>query len=156
MEFNNESALLQEIYQGAVMGAESIRMLLPKVENPRFRSDLQTQHRQYQQTAAQAEGQLKALGRCPKELDSCQQAMLWTSVMGQTLCNKETSHLAEMMIQGSNMGIINLTKVLNGYTPADPQADPAGQDAQNQARDLAQSTIQAEENNINRLKTYLQ
>lgn len=156
MEFNNETALLQEIYQGAVMGTEAIRLLLPKVENPRFRSDLQTQNGQYQQTATQAEEQLKALGSCPKEPDSCQRSMLWASVQGQTVCNKETSHLAELMIQGSNMGIINLTKVLNSYTPVDPQADPAGQQAQQQAKDLAQATIQMEEDNINRLKTYLQ
>lgn len=156
MEFNNENALLQEIYQGAVMGTESIQLLLPKVQNPRFRSDLQTQTNQYQQTASQAEEQLKALGCCPKEPDSCKRSMLWASVQGQTLCNKETSHLAELMIQGSNMGIISLTKVLNSYTPADPQTDPAGQQVQQQARDLAQATIQMEEDNINRLKTYLQ
>ena len=39
MEFNNEYELLQEIYRGAKMGAESIRLLLPKVDNARFRSD---------------------------------------------------------------------------------------------------------------------
>lgn len=157
MEFNNETALLQEVYQGAVMGAESIRMLLPKVNNARFRSDLQTQHRQYQQTAAQAEEQLKALGRCPTELNNCQRSMLWAGVQGKTLCNKDTSHLAELMIEGSNMGIISLTRVLNSYPmPADPQSDPATQQSRQQAKDLAQSTIQAEENNIERLKTYLQ
>ena len=42
MEFNNEYELLQEIYRGARMGEESIRLLLPKVDNARFRSDLQT------------------------------------------------------------------------------------------------------------------
>ncbi|MCD7886515.1 MAG: hypothetical protein LUG44_02695 [Clostridiales bacterium] len=152
MELTNESALLQEVYQGAAMGADAIRYLLPKVDNPRFRSDLQAQQKQYKQTAANAEQQMKALGDCPKDLGSGQQSMLWACVQGKTLCNKETSHLAELMIQGSNMGIVNLTKVLNSYTPADPMDDPAGQ----QARELAQTAIQEEEDNINRLKTYLQ
>lgn len=156
MEFNNETALLQEIYKGAVMGTQSIRLLLPKVDNPRFRSDLQTQNQQYEQTAAQAERQLKELGQCPKEPEGYQKGMLWAGLQGKTLCNQETSYLAELMIQGSNMGIISLTKVLNSYTPADPQADPAGQQAQQQARNLAEATIQLEEDNINRLKTYLQ
>lgn len=35
MECNNEYELLQEIYRGARMGAESIRLLLPKVDNAR-------------------------------------------------------------------------------------------------------------------------
>lgn len=59
MEFNNEYELLQEIYRGARMGEESIRLLLPKVDNARFRSDLQTQCRQYQSTASNAEQQMK-------------------------------------------------------------------------------------------------
>lgn len=88
--------------------------------------------------------------------------MLWMSVQGNTLCNRETSHLAEMMIQGSNMGILSLTKILNSF--GSPEANPAQsqQDnqqappAQNQAIDLARTTIQAEEDNINRLKIYLQ
>lgn len=158
MEFSNETALLQEIYKGAVMGTEAIQQLLPKVENPSFRSDLQTQYQQYQQTAANAESQLKELSRCPKELTGREKAMLWGALQGQTMCNKETSHLAEMMIQGSNMGIINLTKVLNSYTVPDGPAEngsPEPLESQ-KARELAQSTIQAEENNINRLKAYLQ
>lgn len=162
MECNNEYELLQEIYRGARMGAESIRLLLPKVDNARFRSDLQTQSRQYQTTASNAEQQMKALGQCPREPAGKEQAMLWMSVQGNTLCNRETSHLAEMMIQGSNMGILSLTKILNSF--GSPEANPAQsqQDnqqappAQNQAIDLARTTIQAEEDNINRLKIYLQ
>ena len=162
MEFNNEYELLQEIYRGARMGEESIRLLLPKVDNARFRSDLQTQCRQYQSTASNAEQQMKALGQCPRELCGKEQAMLWMSLQANTLCNRETSHLEEMMIQGSNMGILSLTKVLNSF--GDPKANPAQsqQDSQqapparNQAIGLARSTILAEEDNINRLKIYLQ
>lgn len=157
MDFSNETALLQQVYQGAVMGTDSIEQLLPKVDNPCFRSDLQTQYKEYQRVATEAEQQLKALSRCPKELDSKQRAMLWTSIQGQTLMNKETSHLAEMMIQGSNMGIINLTKVLNSYqSPSNSAAHTPETDKQKQARTLAQSTIEMEQHNINRLKSYLQ
>lgn len=34
MEFNNEYELLQEIYRGARMGEESIRLLLPRWTTP--------------------------------------------------------------------------------------------------------------------------
>lgn len=162
MEFNNEYALLQEIYQGAVMGTESIRLLLPKVTNARFRSDLQTQNKQYETTASNAEQQMKQMGRCPKELTSDQKLMLKMAVASKTLMNRETSHLAQLMIEGSNMGIITLTKALNSYgTPTDnpAQSETESKNAKppmNPAADLARTTIQAEENNINRLKVYLQ
>jgi hypothetical protein len=157
MEFSNETALLQDIYNGAVMGTQAITYLLPKVNNARFRSDLQTQNKQYQETAGQAEGQLKALGVCPKEPDTWQTKMLWMCIQGKTMYNKDTSHLAELMIQGSNMGILNLTKAVNGYPKAgEGQADQTKKDVRQKALDLAKATIQGEEDNINRLKAYLQ
>ena len=87
-------------------------------------------------------------------------ALLWLSLQGNTLCNRETSHLAEMMIQGSSMGIVSLTKALNSFAPptqADTQQDAAPPtQPEQQALDLARATIQAEEDNITRLKVYLQ
>ena len=85
------------------------------VDNARFRSDLQTQFRQYQATASNAENQMKAMGRCPKEVTNGKYALLWLSLQGNTLCNRETSHLAEMMIQGSSMGITEAVKKLHQY-----------------------------------------
>ena len=160
MDFNNQYQLSQEVYRGAKMGDISIRLLLPKVDNARFRSDLQTQFRQYQATASNAENQMKAMGRCPKEVTNGKYALLWLSLQGNTLCNRETSHLAEMMIQGSSMGIVSLTKALNSFAPptqADTQQDAAPPtQPEQQALDLARATIQAEEDNITRLKVYLQ
>lgn len=159
MEFSNETALLQAIYKGGAMGTLSIAQLLPKVQNPCFRTDLQTQLNEYQKVMKQAESQLKALSVCPKELPPWEKTMLTMSLQAQTLLNKETSHLAEMMIQGSNMGIVSLTKVLNCYRiPNEVENGPEGpkhMDAHQKARDLANNMIQAEKDNINRLKTYL-
>lgn len=164
MDFDNEYTLLQEIYRGADMGQASIRLLLPKVENAGFRSDLQTQYEQYQRLGQQAEDGLKALGRCPRESSGGQRWMLWMNIQLDTLWNKETSHLAEMMIQGSNMGIISLTKVLNSYgvpqeqggetPPARPGQTPPP--TPGQAAALAREMVRVEEDNIQRLKAYLQ
>lgn len=162
MEFNNEYALLQEIYKGAAMGQDSIRLLLPKVTNARFRSDLQSQYEQYRNTAKEAEKKLKHLGYCPKELTTDQKTMLRMGMFCKTAMNTETSHLAELMIEGSNMGIISLTKALNAY--GDPKDNPAQSETESQnarppmnpAAALARTTIQNEENNISRLKIYLQ
>lgn len=162
MQFNNEYALLQEIYKGAAMGQTAIQLLLPKVTNARFRSDLQNQYHQYQNTAKEAEKKLKQLGFCPKELTCDQKTMLRMGLFCKTMCCAETSHLAELMIEGSNMGIISLTKVLNSY--GDPKDNPAqsetesrhAEPARNPAAELARITIRNEENNISRLKIYLQ
>lgn len=159
MEHSNETALLQAIYKGGAMGALSIAQLMPKVQNPCFRSDLKTQLQEYQKVMQKSENQMKELSVCPKELAGWEKLMLTVSLQLQTLMNKETSHLAEMMIQGSNMGIISLTKVLNCFPiPGEVESGPEGpkhMDAHQKARDLANHMLQAEKDNINRLKTYL-
>ena len=99
---------------------------------------------------------MKALGRCPRELTGGEKAMLWLALQGRTLCNQETSHLAQLMIEGSNMGILSLTRVLNSYAPAAPNPQPdAAQSGEDAAAQLARQTIQQEEDNITRLKCYL-
>lgn len=156
MENYNECMILQEVYQGAAMGAEAIGQLLPLVKNVRFRSDLKTQAGQYASSMEQAEQQLQTLSACPKELTPCQKKMICLSLKGKTLCNRETSHLAQLMIEGSNMGILSLTKVLNSCGNYQPDPAAQGGDAQlSPAETLARNTIRVEEDNIDRLKAYL-
>lgn len=156
MEQYNEEMILQEVYRGAAMGSEAISQLLPLVKNVRFRSDLRTQAGQYTGTLEQAEQQLQTLAACPKELTGAQKELLCLCLKAKTLCNRETSHLARLMIDGSNMGILSLTKVLNScgsYQP-DPAVQPSDTGL-SPAETLAKNTIRAEEDNIDRLKAYL-
>ena len=132
MDFNNQYQLLQEVYRGAKMGDISIRLLLPKVDNARFRSDLQTQFRQYQATASNAENQMKAMGRCPKEVTNGKYALLWLSLQGNTLCNRETSHLAEMMIQAAAWAS-SPDQGVESLRPTHPGRHPAGRCASHAA-----------------------
>jgi hypothetical protein len=145
VEFSNDYALLNEIYKTGAMGSAAIELILPKVKSPRFRTDLKRQNDQYQTIEQEAEEALSQMGKCPQELSMGQRAMLQMGIMANTMCNRETSHLAELMIQGSNMGILALTKVLN-----------SNQEEESPVRDLASRTLAMEEENIRRMKCYLQ
>ena len=61
-----------------------------------------------------------------------------------TILNTSTSHIAELMIRGSNRGIIDMNKTLNRYP-----------DAKGSAVELAKELMDFEEKNITRLKKYL-
>ena len=65
-------------------------------------------------------------------------------VMMNTALDDTTSHMAELMIKGSSMGITQMTKVLNDYQPP-----------RKEVTELANRLITAEQNNIDRLKAYL-
>ena len=142
---SKEVSVLNSIYRGAKIGCQSISELLPKTDNPEFQADLQTQELQYEAIKTAAASKLQALGAAPEPIGLAAQAGMKASVGMHTMMNTDTTHLAELMINGSNMGITNMTKVLNGYPNPKPDI-----------KQLADRLIQIEQDNIERLKTYLQ
>lgn len=70
--------------------------------------------------------------------------MLKSSINMNTMLNTSTGHIAELMIQGSNRGIIDMCKILNRYP-----------DLSGPATEMAKELIDFEERNIARLKKYL-
>ena len=59
--------------------------------------------------------------------------------------NKTPSHISEMLIQGSTMGIIDITKKIKEYPNADKEI-----------LELANKLLKLEQNNVEECKKYLQ
>lgn len=144
MEINNDCAVLNDIYKNAQTGCQGISDLMPRVTNSAFRSDLVTQGNEYKAIAHLATDRLIEMGDTPSEIGPMQRVGMWAAVTSKTMMNSDTSHLAEMMITGSTMGITNMTKVLNSYQNPNPQV-----------KTLADQLINTEHQNIERLKAYL-
>lgn len=144
MQKNQEAEVLNSIYRGAKTGSQAISDLLPKVENSRFCSDLQTQEQEYNTIAADAANLLISIGSEPEPVGALKKAGMKMGVEMNTMVNNDTGYLAQLMIKGSTMGITNMTKVLNNYKNSDQQITA-----------LAQRLIQSEQQNIERLKQYL-
>lgn len=70
--------------------------------------------------------------------------MLKSAIHMNTMLNTSTSHIAELMIQGSNRGIVDMCKTLNKYP-----------ELKGQATEMAKELMDFEEKNIERLKKYL-
>ena len=144
MQTTDDSSVLNSIYRGALTGSRAIRDILPQVKNTGLRSDLTTQESEYAAICADAAKRLHILGGCPEDVPALKRAGMKLGVTMNTALNRATPHLAEVMIQGSTMGITNMTRVLHTFSAAG--ADAAG---------LANRLITAEQQNIDRLKIYL-
>ena len=70
--------------------------------------------------------------------------MLKGGVRANTMLNTSTSHIAELMIQGSNRGLTSMWKAVNHY-----------ENAGNISMEIAKELMDFEEKNIERLKKYL-
>ena len=71
-------------------------------------------------------------------------AGLWMGMQMETMTNRSDSHIAEIMIQGSGMGIIEMTKNKKRYSSAKPET-----------MDLADAFVASEEGAIQRMKAFL-
>lgn len=137
--------LVHDIYKNVKMGSDSINTLLPKVENPALRQDMTTQLLGYENFSVEATKLLLEQGESPKDISLLQKLPAEAGIHMNTLIDNSTSKIAELMINGSVMGVIDATRALNNCKNSCPAA----------ATKLAQDVITFEDNNITRLRTYL-
>ena len=104
---------MQEIYHNALAGMDSVEILRPISKDRSFRSLLLKQYKEYSRIATEMEKEAKARGAELKKPSFMAKAMMYMSTKVSTLKDKSSSRLAEIMIQGIDMGIISVTKVAN-------------------------------------------
>ena len=73
-----------------------------------------------------------------------QKAMGWMSVEMNTIADKSNSKIAEMMLQGTNMGIIEGIKLKNEFP-----------DLNNSVESVLDEFIKFQQDNVEQLKKYL-
>ncbi len=136
--------ILNEINKGIKMGMNSISDVSEKVTDDNFRQDLKFQYDQYNKILNRVNSELSKYDDFPKELNPMQKAMGWMSVEFNTMEDKSSSKIAEMMLQGTNMGIIKGVKLLNH----NPNTDAP-------VKNILTEFVQFQENTVEQLKKYL-
>ena len=140
----NENQLLNHIYQTAEMGQEGIRSVLKYAEEPRLVSALNTQMGEYERLQNAAGSMLQARGEPPKGLGPVAKASSEMMSAVKAMTDRSASNIAEMMIQGSTMGV---TKSLRTIRDCDVKDDGV--------RRLADKLLKTEQANIEEMKRFL-
>ncbi len=104
---------LAEIYRNTQLALQSISNILPAVENEKIRQELSRQHEAYEQFSAKASVLARDLGYELKEPNPMKKVMMWGSIKMSTMKDDSVSHIAEMMTQGTVMGITALRATAN-------------------------------------------
>lgn len=141
---NDNARLLNFVYQNAQMGVDSIRQLMGIVENKELKEHLKTQFQGYEEFQNTARRMLEENGYDEKEISAFSKISTYLMINMQLLTDKSTTHIAEMMLQGSNMGVIDAIKNLNEC-----------EDAEQEVRNLMEKLQKFEEHNIEKLKEFL-
>lgn len=140
-----EEKLLSYIHKNAAMGTRSIPQVLSYPQSGAMRRALDQQLREYRNIARESKEYAQKLGHDVAEPTMLSQGMSAMMLRMQTLTDKSTSRLAELMIQGNTMGLIQITRHLN-YFRYQPESKAVA---------LGEKLLKTEEQNISQLKKYL-
>lgn len=113
MEQENINAL-DEIHKGSCMGMDAVNFVLDKVEDDDLKEVLNKQYQGYQDVASKIEEIYPKYNNDePHKTSAMNKAMTWYGIEMKTLTDKSNSKIAELLLNGVNMGIIEGKKILN-------------------------------------------
>ncbi len=136
--------VLNELHKGAKMGMDSISYVAEKIEDSEFKDNLSFQYTEYSQFLDRINKLFENYGEIPEENHMKESVMSWTGIQMNTLNDKTISHLAELLIQGTDMGIIKGRKLLN-----------SNPNVSEDIKSLLNNFVTTQENSINQLKKFL-
>lgn len=110
-----EAELLENLYKNVKMGSDSIIKLMDKATGEDFKAALTKQIDGYEKIASRIREHLRDMGVAAKEENPM--VKLWSSVgmAMNTLMDSSDSHIAQLIAEGSTMGISDSIKLLRDY-----------------------------------------
>lgn len=141
---NDRSRMLNELYRVSKMGMEASEEVLLRTRGDGLREQIKKQDEKYINLMEKSAALLKQQHEQPVGVSQGTQNMLRGAVKANTFFQHNPQHIAELMVRGTTMGIVDVTKVLN-HTP----------DCDVKTRKLAEAYINTEEQNVDSLKRFL-
>lgn len=136
--------ILNEVHKGAKMGMESIGTIADKTEDVNFKKVLTSQYKEYKKIYDNSEILLAKHDGTPEDIPPMQNVMTWMGIQMNTLTDTSNNKLADLMIQGINMGIIKGNEILNHE-----------KDMPNETKKLVTDYVALQERNLDEMKKWL-
>lgn len=135
---------LDEIHKGSCMGMDAVSFVLDKTEDDGLKEFLHKQYEEYQKINKQIEEIYpKYNDDKPHETNAMNKAMTWYGIEMKTLTDKSNSKIAELLLNGVNMGIIEGRKILNQKK------------INSEVRSIISTYVEMQEESVEVLKQYL-
>lgn len=142
---NQEVALIDEAYKNVRMASYAIDCLIDKIENQSLEDLLRKQNRFYLDMVTKIETLAKKFDHKPKDINIMLKGMSFMSIKTKTMMNNDSPKFAEMLVQGTTMGITDTLKAKGEYPSKNSQLN-----------EIVDSIISHEEEFVDSLKQYLE
>lgn len=109
-----EINILDELNKGACMGRDAISFIVDKVKDESLKKELEIQSGKYDDILNKISKLYPEYSdNKPHETSTMNKVMTWYGIEMKTMMDDSTSKIAELLMQGTNMGIIEGRKLLN-------------------------------------------
>ncbi|MCI8500539.1 MAG: hypothetical protein HFE28_08065 [Clostridia bacterium] len=136
MKLKKSEEVLAEIHRNCQLALQSISDILPETEDNDVRETLIKQHDEYEKLGSKAALLAREKNIELKNPGPIKKAMMWSSIKMNTMTDNSRAHIAEMMTQGTVMGITALKSSLS---------DMSDEEADEEIKALAQELLNTEE-----------
>lgn len=140
----NEIELLREINENSQTGIEGLNNSIEKVQDSTLKKVLLREKDSYQNIYDRTKALLYQQGYEVTEIPVTQKAISWMGIQLNTLSNKSNSKIAEILIQGNDMGIIKGVKNINNMKFQNSEI-----------KNVLQDFVSLQQKNIEELKKFL-
>ena len=143
---NNQNLnILDEVNKGATMGINAISYIFPKVQDSDLKKVLNVEKNKYEKISERVNDLYANYSqKDPHETNTMEKIMTWYGIQMNTIKDNSTSKLSELLMQGTNMGIIEGRRLINHNSNV-------GQDVKNILNDF----VVMQEDSVETLKKYL-
>lgn len=142
---NQNLNILDEINKGATMGMDAISYVSEKVRDNNFKKVLDTEYNKYKNISTRVNKLYNNYSnKEPHETNTMNKVMTWYGIQMKTMTDDSTSKLSELLMQGTNMGIIEGRKLLNHNT-----------NIEHNVKSILNDFVVMQEDSVETLKKYL-
>ena len=123
MNDKKSEEVLAEVYRNSRLALQSISDVLPETQDEPLREELRYQHDEYEKIGGKAVRLAEDKNVALKGPGPIKKAMMWSGIKMNTLTDSSRSHIAEMMVRGTVMGITALKSSLGEMQAGASDAD---------------------------------
>ena len=121
MLHRNDVDILNTIYKNSRMAYDSTKQVIGRCRDKELGEYLKSQKNHYAGAFMTAKRRLEDAGMKPHPVPAMQSAMAQIGIAVKTAVNNDRSRIAELMYDGTNMGIINIARSVNHSSEAAPE-----------------------------------
>ena len=138
--------VLDEVNKGATMGMDAIHFVSEKVGDERFKKVLDVEYNKYKEITTRVNDIYSqyTTEKDPHETNAMNKMMAWYGINMKTMTDQSNSKISELLMQGTNMGIIEGRRLLNNNPSVDTEV-----------RQILDDFVVMQEDSVETLKKYL-